>query len=55
MTLNKITIEKNVYVPELKKRKHLPCGYWTLGRKSDYCVRNALEWAMNKEGLFLLF
>ena len=45
-----------MYVPELTKREHIPYNrHWTIGRKSDYCVRNVQELAMNKEGLFLLF
>ena len=48
--MNKITIEWNVYVPELTKREHITYEYWTCGRKCDYCVQNALEWAMNEQG-----
>ena len=48
-------MEENVYVPELTKREHLPCGYWTLGRKSADSAQNVQEFAMNKEQLFFLF
>ena len=54
MTLNKIIIRNKVYVPELIKREHLPCGFLRIEMKSDYCERNAPEGAMHKEGVFLL-
>ena len=54
MTLNKIIISYKVYVPELIKTEHLPCGLLCIERKSDYCVQNAPEGAMHKEGVFLL-
>ena len=52
MILNEITIELNVYVPELTKREHLPGGYWTLAAKRGQNVR---ELSIHKVQLFFLF
>ena len=32
-----------MYVPELIKREHLPCGFLHIKMKSDYCERKAHE------------